>query len=55
MPPRFPSSLFPVLYRKMTDFGLVSPLVHHGFLSTRKPLPSDFKGNPVKFWWLVKL
>jgi hypothetical protein len=48
MPPRAPSSLFPVLYRKMTDIGLVSPLVHLQFLSTRKPLPGDFRGNPVK-------
>jgi hypothetical protein len=49
MPPRAPSSLFAVLYRKMTDIGLVSPLVHLQFLSTRKPLPGDFGINPVKF------
>lgn len=30
MLPVDPSSLFPVLYRKITGFGVVSPLVHLG-------------------------
>jgi hypothetical protein len=38
MLPHDPSSLFPVFYRKLTDIRVVSPLVHRGFLSTRKTL-----------------
>jgi hypothetical protein len=38
MLPHDQSSLFPVFYRKLTDIRVVSPLVHLGFLSTRKTL-----------------
>ncbi len=55
MLPRDPSSLFPVLYRKMTDFGVVSPLVHRGFLSTSKR-PSRRRGcDHLKLCWLVEI
>jgi len=38
----------------MTDIGLVSPLVHLQFLSTRKSFPGDFRGQSSEICWLVK-
>ena len=37
----------------MTDFGLVSPLVHLEFYPQENPCPAT-SGQSVKFCWLVK-
>jgi hypothetical protein len=40
IPPFDPSSLFPALYLKLPDIGVVSPLVHPDFLSTSEFAPA---------------
>jgi hypothetical protein len=47
--------LFAVLYWKMTGIGVVSPLVHPGFLSTSKDRSADADSKSHGSFWLVKI